>query len=822
MLVNTKPIKMLLRAPKLFACMVCLGLFMLIYIWYSFYSGVQKEKSAATEQAYQKTANMASIFKEHAERSLEHADLVTSFWQKTYRKYGKASIGFAKLMPQNFFYQIYLFDETGASFTADDSLADQFKRSILPDYLSVYRAMSADTLILGQDFWDEQRKSWMIPLMRRLTKPDGSYGGMVVMMTSSYYFSDLYNQLDIDPESMIFLFGRDHYVRAVKNQSLIQPGFQLSSDASFFQYMQRSDSQTTTVVSKLAAGKEYIYSYRSLARYPMIVAVGIPAASVLKAVEPKIHHALFLTIGLSIGVLFFMISFLQLMYRQRLMEAEVQSARDNLQEIVKDRTTELVTANQQLSEMNISLENVNSQLEEEVTERRNSEEKLHKADEEMRHIAYYDAGTELPNRVYFQKWLTDELNRHQERGGLLLSVNLDNLQTVNDVFGHSYGDAIIKEAAQRIINAVNGEHTDSFVAHCGADEFAVVYPGITTEAAVQSKADALIKAVCHVHRFDNITIHMTTSIGAAIYPIHGTSAEELIKNADNALAAAKKEGKNRWCSFSESMRAELYDNIILTTHLHNAIQNKEFILYYQPQIEANSGKLVGFEALVRWISPELGFVSPGSFIPLAERKGMIHEIGQWVMSEACCFASHLAKSGHEEVSIAVNVSGQQFSRDDFLDSFQKILQETNVNPKQIELEITETAMMKSLEGTISKLDFIRNNGAHISLDDFGTGYSSLNYLLKMPFDTLKIDKSFIDTIGSNQKGAQIVEAILMIAHILQKQVIAEGVETREQLDYLRNIGCDMIQGFFFSKPLPEQEALAFLEKNALSGGEQND
>ena len=585
------------------------------------------------------------------------------------------------------------------------------------------------------------------------------------------------------------------------------------------QNMQQSENQTAATSTDIEGGQEYIYSYRSLTRYPLAIAVGIPADSVAAEVAPKIRQALLVASGLTIGVLFFILSILQLLYRQCLMEEKVREARDNLQGIVTERTAELVTANQQLSEMNTSLENVNSQLEEEVSERRNSEEKLRRADQEMRHIAYYDAGTQLPNRIYFQKWLTKELSRHEETGGLLLSINLDNLQTVNDVFGHSYGDAIIKEAAGRIMNTVT---KDSFVAHCGADEFAVVCPGITAETDVQKQAGRLLNAICHVHHFDNITIHMTASIGTAIYPIHGNSAEELLKNADNALAAAKKSGKNRWCSFSESMRAELYENVLLTAQLHNAIQNQEFILYYQPQVEAVSGKVTGFEALVRWISPELGFVSPGSFIPLAERKGLIHEIGRWVMGEACRFASRLAIAGHKDIRIAVNVSGQQFSRDDFLDSFQRILQETAADPDQIELEITETAMMKSLEGTISKLDFIRNNGAHISLDDFGTGYSSLNYLLKMPFDTLKIDKSFIDSIGNDQKGAQIVKAILMIAHILQKQVIAEGVETKEQLDYLRNVGCDIIQGFFFSKPLPEQEAFAFLEKNASSGGEQRE
>lgn len=812
-----KRIKILCRAPKLLAIVLGLGAVLLGYIWISCYLGIRHVEYEAREQATQTTANLASVFKEHAERSLENADRLTSFLQKNYSREGVDTGLLLDLLQQDFLYHIYIFDAEGNCAAGQDASAENLRTTaVIRSYLSLYQTMAADTMFIGQDVWDAQRRVWTVPLMRRLIRADGSYGGMVVMLTNSYYFSDLYNQLDLDGESMIFLAGRDRSVRAAKHRSLLEPGSMLHADGLAPQEMQRSELQTTILNSQTNGGRRYIYSYRSLTHYPLLVAVGVPEDKVLAQAGPEIRQHVLVSGGLSLGVVLVLLLLLCLMYRQRLMEAEVQAARDGLQQTVAARTAELLETNGQLSQMNASLEDANRQLEEEVAERRTTEEKLRQADASMRRIAYYSGATGLPNRVCFHQWLTRKLEHGfgEDAGAALLAINLDNLQTVNDVFGHRYGDAVIVEAAHRIEETVS---ENAFVAHCGADEFAVVLPGVVDAEDISQQVQELLGAIRHVHRFNNITIHVTASIGVAVYPAHGTTAEELLKNVDNALGAAKQAGKNQWCSFSEDMQAELYEDVMLTAQLHRAIKQQEFVLYYQPQVAAVTGRVTGFEALVRWISPERGFVSPGSFIPLAERTGLIHEIGQWVMAEACRFAVQLAKMGHSELTIAVNVSGQQFSRDDFLESFRQTMQETAANPRQIELEITETAMMKSLEGTVSKLKFLRDMGVRVSLDDFGTGYSSMNYLLRMPFDTLKIDKSFIDQVGGNVKGGQIVAVILMMAHILGKQVVAEGVETVEQLDYLRKSGCDMIQGFFFSRPLPKEQAVAFLEQNLQAG-----
>ena len=814
-------LRILSRAPKLLALTLGMGLFMVLYIWLSFYNGMQRDNNAAMETAAQSTANLANIFKEHAERSLENADYMTEFLRKAYKSAPIDSPRLINMMPQDFLYRMYIFDTAGNCVASNSKLTDQFRSTILSRYLSTYQLLDTSALIIGQDVWDHERRCWSLPLMRRLTDQNGYYQGMVVMMANTYYFSDLYNRLDIDPDSLIFLFGRDRYVRATKNHSVVTPEMPLDYDTSILQSIEKTDRKTTIVSSAMPKGQRYIYSYCSLTRYPLTVAVGIPESSVTNALIPKIERDAAISIGLTLGLLLLLLVMLRFLYHQLLMESEVQLARDGLQKTVEARTSELLEANRQLTQMNQSLENINEQLKEEVTEHQSAVEKLRLADEEMKHIAYYDPSTQLPNRLCYHKWLAETLQQEHpsDASGTIMAINLDNLQTVNDVFGHSYGDAVIQEAAQRISREA-GEN--SFIAHCGADEFAAAFPGMVNVEEIDDTARRLLTAIRHVQHFNNITIHVTASIGIAVYPAHGTSPEELLKNVDNALSSAKENGKNQWCSFSEDLRTALYENVLLTAQLHNAIKKKEFLLYYQPQIEVSSGRVIGFEALIRWISPELGFISPGSFIPLAEKKGLIHEIGQWVMQESCRFAVRLSQMGWGDRRIAINVSGLQFSQDTFLETFHKIMQETSVNPQQIELEITETAIMKSLEGTVRKLDMLRSSGVQISLDDFGTGYSSLNYLLRMPFDTLKIDKSFIDMVGHDNKGSRIVDAILLMAHILEKHVVAEGVETQEQLEYLRHAGCDTIQGFFFSKPLPENEAIDFLQHSIQDGGVHKD
>ncbi len=797
--------------------LIVLGLFLLCYIWGFFYYTLQRDRDAARLAAYNDMENYAQLFQAHAERVTEYADQFTLFVKRTYERGGWDALGSLQyLQKQDAFFTICVVDENGqlraGSWQGDFGQLSQ----VMAGRMAVERSIAEDSLAMGRVFWDADRQHYLLPMTRSLRHADGSFAGLVIAFADPHYFDDFYNQLHLYSQAEVVLLGRDGQIRAARPQGDLALGSRLPAASPFMHYMHDPAGTKDYVAVMPGYTGRYIYACRSLTRYPLAVAAAIPESLVLNGLQPQFRYYALLAAAMTALVLFFMLLVLRQVRRRQQAEEALQAANNTLQQKVEERTLRLVGANERLRDMNVSLENANQQLEDEITERRAAEAKLKAADEELRMLAYYDPITRMPNRLALIRWLEEAMDGGGNAAkGSLMVVDLDDLQTVNDVFGHPYGDAVIRMAAERI-QQMAGDTV--FAAHFGADEFCVVFPGEVRREQYAEAAEGLLQAIRHVHRFDNISVHVTASIGVALYPDHGEAAEEIMKNADNAAAVVKKNGKDHWRLFSEEMRAELYENVMLTTQLHRAVREKEFLLHYQPQVDAATGRVKGFEALIRWQSPELGFVSPARFIPLAERNGLIHAIGQWVLAEACRFATHLAEQGYGKLRVSVNVSGQQFSRDDFLDSVHQIITASGASVKQIELEITETAVLKSLDEAVEKLRCLRDYGIQVSLDDFGTGYSSLNYLLQLPFDTLKIDKSFIDMIGLEAKGGQIIEAILSLAHVLEKSVIAEGVETKEQLAYLQSIHCDTIQGYYFSRPLPETDAMRFLQQCAAGEG----
>ena len=304
---------------------------------------------------------------------------------------------------------------------------------------------------------------------------------------------------------------------------------------------------------------------------------------------------------------------------------------------------------------------------------------------------------------------------------------------------------------------------------------------------------------------------MTASIGISSYPADGVNAEELIKNADNAMYAAKRTGKNCWRLYTKEMQTEAYEEMRLTGSLRGALEKGELFLCYQPQC-LSTGSVIGFEALLRWNSSEWGPISPIQFIPLAEKSFLIHSIGQWVLQEACRFIRRITDMGWDGIRVSVNISSKQLAVDNFSSIVQRAIQEAGIEPSRLELEITESVLVASLEDATVKLNEIKALGVQLSLDDFGTAYSSLTYLRNLPVKSLKIDKSFVDRITTDGNTAKIIDSIIHMAHNLGMEVVAEGVETEQQLAFLRKNGCDLIQGFIFSQPLPEPEAVRFLTR----------
>lgn len=425
-------------------------------------------------------------------------------------------------------------------------------------------------------------------------------------------------------------------------------------------------------------------------------------------------------------------------------------------------------------------------------------------------MAFHDALTGLPNRASLNLYLEAEMQKARcgEATGMILFIDIDDLKSINDNFGHSFGDDVIVTASKHIVNVVGQE---AFVSRIGGDEFIVVLPGSNNSEQAARIAEKTIRELCQDYAVSVERIHMSASIGVVLYPNDGDKAEDIVKKADSAMYAAKKAGRNCWRFYEPLLLQEAYEKMMITNGLRRALERKELFLNYQPQLTLEGDKVVGFEALLRWHSSEYGFVSPARFIPLAEQTGLILPIGQWVLQEACRFARRLADAGQENVHVAVNISPRQLMSDNFVATVRKSIDAAGIEPGRIEIEITESVLIESMEDSVAKLCQLRDIGVILALDDFGTGYSSLTYLRSLPVGILKIDKSFVDNIVNDSTQFQVVGSIIDLGHTLGLLTVAEGVENEEQLNKLKQFGCDRIQGYIYSRPIPEDDAIRFLK-----------
>ena len=428
------------------------------------------------------------------------------------------------------------------------------------------------------------------------------------------------------------------------------------------------------------------------------------------------------------------------------------------------------------------------------------------------HLALHDVLTGLPNRAYLLQQLPEYLKQagSTNSSAMILFIDLDDLKAINDNFGHAAGDLVIASAAARIARAVS---PDSFVARIGGDEFIVVVPGESSRVRIAQTAEALIKLLAQEYEALGQCILTSGSIGISIYPDDGSTGEELLKKADNAMYAAKASGRNCWRFFDPAFQQDTYKKLTLIHSLRRALMRDELFLHYQPKVEITNGKTVGFEALLRWQSPEHGFITPDRFISLAEESCLILPIGKWVLQQACIFARRLCDSGRHDLHVAVNISPRQLADDDFIESVCSCVADAEIEPGQLELEVTESILVESIDEMYCKLIDLRDQGIRLALDDFGVGYSSLTYLRSLPLGTVKIDKSFIQCILRDNTQAKFVGHIIDMAHTLKLTVVAEGVETQEQWEMLKQLQCDHVQGYLVSRPVLPEDGLKFLHDN---------
>ena len=435
-------------------------------------------------------------------------------------------------------------------------------------------------------------------------------------------------------------------------------------------------------------------------------------------------------------------------------------------------------------------------------------------DSQIERISHYDPLTNLPNRLLFLDRLEQDI-AHAQRDGRLLAVmfvDVDRFKQINDSFGHPVGDRLLQAVAGRLESHIQAGDT---VARMGGDDFSFVLTGMRqTHDAGEVAQKILASFARDPISLGDSEIFVAASIGISIYPFDGVDTTTLVKNADAALYHAKKEGRNNFQYYAAQMNASAGQRLALETGLRRALEREEFVLYYQPKVDLASGKITGMEALLRWQSAERGLVAPAEFIPLLEETGLILPVGEWVLHAACKQAQSWQTAGFPDIRIAVNLSALQFRQPDIVGLILDILKKNDLDPGagSLELELTESLLMNNAEGTIATLGKLREIGVQFSVDDFGTGYSSLSYLKRFPISSLKIDRSFVSGLADSRDDAAIVAAIISLGHSLGLKVIAEGVETMEQLDYLRKMKCGEMQGYLFSRPVPAAEMTQLLQR----------
>jgi diguanylate cyclase (GGDEF)-like protein/PAS domain S-box-containing protein len=449
-----------------------------------------------------------------------------------------------------------------------------------------------------------------------------------------------------------------------------------------------------------------------------------------------------------------------------------------------------------------------------------------RAEEEMRYLAFYDCLTGLPNRLMFNEHLNQALAYAKRNKSLLatLFLDLDHFKRINDTFGHHVGDLLLRAVGERLIRIIRKSDilarniediSNTNVARFGGDEFVLLLTNIEQTKDAAKVARRILYTLSDAFMVDKQELFITTSIGVSLYPSDGKDAETLIKKADKAMYHAKNLGRNNFQFYADSMKGASSERITLKSDLHKALENDELLLYYQPQLDISTEKVIGTEALIRWQHPKWGVVPPAEIIPLAEESALIEPISEWVLRTACLQNIAWQAAGQEPMRIAVNLSSLLLKKGTLVELLSQILNETGMAPFQLEIELPENTLIQNDGDVIEALQHLKEMGIRVTIDDFGTGYSSLYHLKNHPLDALKIDRSFIKDIPADKDSTAIVTATIAMAHSLQLEVVAVGVETEEQLEFLRERDCDVMQGYYFSPPVPFYDIIPLLQGEEL-------
>lgn len=438
--------------------------------------------------------------------------------------------------------------------------------------------------------------------------------------------------------------------------------------------------------------------------------------------------------------------------------------------------------------------------------------KIDKLNKRLEHSSLHDTLTGLPNRLYLNEKIKEimETSLANNEKFAIIFLDLDHFKNINDTLGHNIGDALLQTTANILRKALPKE---ALIARIGGDEFILLVSGFTNEEILFPLMSNLVKEFKKEYLVKGYSLRISASIGISIFPDDSTNINELMKYADIAMYQAKSNGRDNFNFFTQKLNTKVHNEVELVNDMQRALYDDEFHIYFQPKIDVKSGKIMGAEALLRWIHKDKGFISPALFIPLAESTGFILSLGKLVIQRTLHSLQKISDLGYKELVISLNVSTRQFQNSDLYEDLKTALENNNISPNQVAIEITESVMMKHVEKTFTTLQKIKELGMSIDIDDFGTGYSSLSYLQKFPIDVLKIDKSFVDEINAKNDKELLIDTILAMGKVLKLQVVAEGVETKEQYEFLKRRECDVIQGYYFEKPMDEESFIELLKSD---------
>lgn len=618
-------------------------------------------------------------------------------------------------------------------------------------------------LVVSEPIFARITHNWVVTLSRRLPDPGGAFVGHVQAAVNADRFAELFARIVHHEGDLVALYDRDMRLVARSPMAREQLGKPLAGSQLQALLAERKVMGSYVATSPLD-GIERHFVFRTAADLPFVIVIGKTETGILKNwyVKAKLYGACALLLMLVLGLLLWS---WQKNYRSVLRSAD----------LLQDQYAHMAR--------------------------------------HASHVETHDALTNLPNRQSLLANVTKALATTPTSGFrlALLLVDLDLFKNINEGLGHAMGDKLLQLFATRLQSMIRGNDT---LVRSGGDEFVLIVVGQEAETVPAQMAQRILDAASLPFLIDGEELHITCSIGISIYPHDGVSSDSLMQHADAALYEAKASGRNAYRFFTQEMNERVGERVRLESRLRKALAEKRLQLYYQPQYRMSDGKLVGLEALLRWHDPESGYISPARFIPVAEECGLIKPIGAWVLKEACHQAVAWQRQGLPPVVMAVNLSVVQLMATNVVDNVRSMLEESGLAPEWLELEITESMLMKDTERTIGNLASIRRLGVKVAIDDFGTGYSSFAYLKNLPLDKIKIDKSFVDDISTDASSCAIVQAIIAVAESLGLAALAEGVETEEQSRLLKGYGCGMVQGYLHSPAVPAEKIALLLADSA--------